>query len=188
MPRRGTVWRQPSTSTRPCMNTCWPAGQGSDLVAGAPRRFEGRQINCRGVAHGDTSQPEGLGSCPLSAWHRTRTAIPDRPVGFVSRGGGHRCRLRAPRFSSTSTHPANACSGSGAPSNRKAWPSSMCLTSVACRVGWATSTCAYARATVPWTSLRPSHAFHVVGFCPRSLRHLLKQHGFSVRELELHRW
>jgi len=30
--------------------------------------------------------------------------------------------------------------------------------------------------------------FHVVGFCPRSLRHLLKEAGFSVRELELHRW
>ena len=31
-------------------------------------------------------------------------------------------------------------------------------------------------------------AFHDVGFCPRSLRYLLKQRGFSVRELELHRW
>lgn len=30
--------------------------------------------------------------------------------------------------------------------------------------------------------------FHVVGFCPRSLRHLLAATGFEVVELETHRW
>lgn len=38
-------------------------------------------------------------------------------------------------------------------------------------------------------NLSPSFSpFHVVGFCPRSLRHLLGSTGFSIRSLQLHRW
>lgn len=38
-------------------------------------------------------------------------------------------------------------------------------------------------------NLSPSFSpFHVVGFCPRSLRHLLRSTGFSISSLELNRW